>query len=107
MPQCRHVSLDVGVGRVFGRQNGRQKHRFRRPVNGFRELPGHVAECWTLVVIIRAMPPNVASCRSSGGQNGGQDHGLMSTMSLVSRGVVELFLPPSHFTLTASGISRH
>ena len=28
--QYRQVSLDVGVGRVFGRQNGRQKHRFRR-----------------------------------------------------------------------------
>jgi hypothetical protein len=33
-PRCRQVSLRVGVGRVFGRQSGRQKLRVRRPVNG-------------------------------------------------------------------------
>jgi len=43
--QCRHVSLDGGVGRVFGRQNGRQKHRFRRPSRPVRGQSGHVAEC--------------------------------------------------------------
>jgi hypothetical protein len=31
-----------------------------------------------LTTIVNAMPPVVAGCRYSGGQNGGQDHGLMN-----------------------------
>jgi hypothetical protein len=41
-PQCRQVSLDVGVGRVFGRQNGRQKPRFRRVVSRYPPLFAYI-----------------------------------------------------------------
>jgi hypothetical protein len=34
-----------------------------------------------LPTIVRAMSPVVAGCRSSGGQNGGQDHGPMSPLT--------------------------
>jgi len=37
-----------------------------------------------LTTIVRSIPPVVAGCRYSGGQNGGQEHGLMSPFPRLS-----------------------
>ncbi len=41
----------------------------------------------TLTTIVRAMPPVVAGCRSSGGQNGGQESWAYESLSAAVVGV--------------------
>jgi hypothetical protein len=71
------VSLDVGVSRVFGRQNGRQSIGVDDQCMAFVSYRGVSRSAEELSTFVPAMPPVVAGCRSSGGQ----DHGLMSHLT--------------------------